>query len=356
MKIYNRHIIRSLIFPFVAICFGLTSLVWLTQVLRLISLLDKGIGVTSFLSLTLLITPSLLFVIVPIALFCSVMYIYQRMHMEREIIIYETSTLSYWQLAKPAVSFACYVTIFSYVLSFYLLPYSNNRLKANIQSFRNNFASALIQEQSFNSITKFITVFVSKKNSHNELQNVILFDNRKKNKPIIMLAEKAKIMLKDNMPFCHLTNGHRQTIDANGMLETLHFDNLTISLVSRRDVVRRNKELQSRYMHELFFVEDRGEPLRNAKLIAEGNQRIIWPLMNIIVTILVLSIFIPGERNTRRSNNKILIASGLVVVFIMSNFILSTLSHINAYFHFIIYLNLLIPLIPSYFLFKRKSL
>ena len=68
MRRYFAYIFRQLIGPMLVVTFSLTGVIWLTQSLRFIDLIiNKGLSFWLFLYLTLLLLPSLLTVILPIA-------------------------------------------------------------------------------------------------------------------------------------------------------------------------------------------------------------------------------------------------------------------------------------------------
>ena len=65
----GQYIIKNILLPFVIITFSITILVWITQVLKLLYLIDKGVDPIHFLRTIVLILPSLLFVLLPIDCF-----------------------------------------------------------------------------------------------------------------------------------------------------------------------------------------------------------------------------------------------------------------------------------------------
>ncbi|MCC8484007.1 MAG: LptF/LptG family permease, partial [Rickettsia endosymbiont of Labidopullus appendiculatus] len=87
MLIYKRYIIRNIVPSLVLIIFSVTSLVWITQILKMLYLIDKGIKAQDFLNLIILIIPSLLFILLPFATIVAVIYTYNALSERRQIII-----------------------------------------------------------------------------------------------------------------------------------------------------------------------------------------------------------------------------------------------------------------------------
>src|SRR5579871_4570028 len=108
---YSNYIARHLINSMLLITFSLTSIVWLTQALRFIDfIVNQGVSIMVFLQLTLLLIPSLLLMILPPALFCSVLFVYNELKLDSELIVMQAAGLSRWRLAFPALQVAALVT------------------------------------------------------------------------------------------------------------------------------------------------------------------------------------------------------------------------------------------------------
>lgn len=91
MLLYRKYFIKNILPLLIVITFSMTSLVWITQVLKLLYLFDKGIKVMDFLSLIILVLPTLLFILLPIITVITIIYIYNNLKIERQLIILQTS-------------------------------------------------------------------------------------------------------------------------------------------------------------------------------------------------------------------------------------------------------------------------
>lgn len=101
MQIYQRYIIHNIFNAFVVICFVIISVVWITQVLKLLYLIDLGIGLGHFLQLVVLIIPWLLFIILPLVTICATLYTYNHLTGSRQLLLLRSFGLSNTQLAIP---------------------------------------------------------------------------------------------------------------------------------------------------------------------------------------------------------------------------------------------------------------
>ena len=114
----TRYILRQLVGPFLFVTLTLTGIVWLTQSLRFLELIiNRGLSVGGFLYLTLLLLPSFLTIILPIAAFTSILYVYYRLEIDSEIIVMRAAGLSHTTLMRPAFLLAVGVTAMTFALT-----------------------------------------------------------------------------------------------------------------------------------------------------------------------------------------------------------------------------------------------
>src|SRR5271154_4362240 len=118
MHQYSKYIARHLVNSTLLITFSLTSIVWLTQALRFIDfIVNQGVSVVIFVKLTLLLIPSLVLMILPPSLFCAVMFVYNKLKTDSELIVMQAAGISRWRLAIPAMQVAAGVMLVAYFIS-----------------------------------------------------------------------------------------------------------------------------------------------------------------------------------------------------------------------------------------------
>lgn len=356
MKIYEKTIIRHLFSPFLMVLAVITSVVWLVYTMRLLYLIDRGIGFFNFLYLSILTIPSLMTIIIPVATICTCLYSLHKMNREQEITILENIGLNYYQIGKPFLKFAAIITLFGYLISLYLLPLSYSILRDKLQFMRDNFASALVREKVFSQVTKKITIYVDKKLSKDLFEGVIIFDFRENNDPAVLFAEHGKMEIQEQGPYFELVNGNRQSVDTSGNLQNLHFDSFKVHIANPPSTSKRNIDLKEKYLFDLLFPDPNESKKYIYKHLAEGNQRLIWPLFNLIIVALVASINLASERTRTFSYTRPLASILIVLFLIIANIILSTLSVVKPAFNIILYFNLLLGVGISMFYFRKKLL
>ena len=312
---YTRYLIKSLTHPLVFITLSMTGILWLTQSLRFIDLIiNNGLSVGMFVYLTVLLMPSLLGIVLPIALYSTVIYVYNKLLMESELMILENAGLSKFALARPAIIVAILVALIGYSISLYLLPASYREFK-DLQSFvRNNYASLLLQEEVFNTPMKGLTVYIRKREDTGILRGIFVHDNRNPEQPVTMIAQQGKLVRTSAGPQFVLRDGNRQEVDNNeGRLSLLSFESYTLDLsLYTNTTPTRWREPQERYLHELFWpddMDDKDTIRLHDKLLAEAHQRLTWPLYSIALTLLGASTLLSGQFNRRGQRKRILVAT-----------------------------------------------
>lgn len=315
---YSSYIIRNLAGSAILITASLTSIVWLTQALRHIDfIINRGVSFGTFLYLSSLLIPSLLLLILPIGLFCGVLFTYNKLINDSEMIVLKSAGLSRWQLAKPALLIAVGSTMFGYAISLYFLPATYREFK-DMQSFlRNNYASLLLQEEVFNTPVDGLTVFIREREQNGILKGILVHDTRIPNSPVTMMAQEGKLVQTGKGPRFILGHGNRQEI-RDHRLSLLNFDSYTLDIsFYTAHTESRVREPAERYLNELF------DPARLSdkeivEMHAEAHQRLSWPFYSIVLTLIALSFLLTGDFNRRGQWKRVSLAVGVGSIAVLS--------------------------------------
>ena len=112
----TRYILGQMMAPLAFVTLSLTAVVWLIQSLQFVDMIiNRGLSASRFLYLTILLTPGFLALILPIALFCAILYTYHRLTYDSEIMVMRAAGLSQRALAAPALVMAFVIVALSYL-------------------------------------------------------------------------------------------------------------------------------------------------------------------------------------------------------------------------------------------------
>src|SRR6202049_5181628 len=180
----TRYILRQTLTITLVVGVSFTAAVWLVQSLRLIDLIvNRGLSLGLFLYLAILILPRFVDVVLPIAVFIAILFTYNRLLSESELIVMRAAGMSQTALARPALLAGAFGFVVLLSFSVYFLPQANRSFKDLQFEIRNRFASVLLQEGIFNTLSDSLTIYVRERNGNGELVGLLIHDSRDGDKP-----------------------------------------------------------------------------------------------------------------------------------------------------------------------------
>jgi lipopolysaccharide export system permease protein len=349
MYTYNKYITKTILPTLVVLTVFLTALVWITQILNMLSLIDKGMEIKNFFGLIILLVPYLLFMIIPIIAVISVIYTYSRLQEERQLIVLRSGGINNYDLLKPALIVAAYLTVISYCLSLYLVPITYNRLKIDLSNFRESYITNIIEEKRFNQISKNATIYVDKKNPDHSMNGVVLFDNKIAAQRTIFFAKTGEIIHLDPLKTeFALYKGIRHSYDNEGNLTKLHFDEMLLEISGDAATSNeRSKISLALFIHEMLWPAGEFSPDKQKKLITDGHMRLIWPLYNFVLVFMGLSIFLNFNYSRRHYARQYFYIFLPIVITLYFHFTLQKLSYNDLNYIFLCYMNLFVCIVFS---------
>jgi lipopolysaccharide export system permease protein len=318
MKRLDRYILRQCFGIMIFVTAALSAAIWLAQSLRLIDLIvNRGLSIEIFLYLAALILPRFLDIVLPIGVFIAVLFTFNRLTGESELVVMRSAGLSHLALANPVLLLAGIAFLVLMSLSAYFLPASNRAFKDLQFEIRNRFVSSLIQEGTFTTISDKLTIYIRGRDDRGEVTGLLISDSRDSQKPVTILAERGVFVDSPTGARIVMVNGNRQQFDPESRkLSLLTFDSYTLDLDAWHDApVVRFREAQERFLSELFTPPTDADASLRATFLAEAHQRILVPLSAFSFSLIPLACLLPGELNRRGQLKRVLLAIGLAFAF-----------------------------------------
>jgi lipopolysaccharide export system permease protein len=304
------YVLRQLAGPVGLFIFLLSSVIWLSQSLRLLDLvINRGQSAPTFFYLTLLMLPSLLVVVLPIAFFAGTLYGLHRLNADSELTVMSAAGFSRSQLLAPVLVAAAVVTAATYACSLYIMPFCQRLMKDKEIDIRGDIGAAILNEGQFNTPAPGLTIFMRELAPDGELRGVLVHDERDRLRPTTYLAESgvvaqtaagARLIMvdgtieqgtvqgacrhgpalprkgKESLPKCDTASGF-----APPSLSVLKFKRYVFDL-DQFNGRRQDEELRTseRYLSELLWPVSSGPLKPQARNIyfAEANNRLAAPL------------------------------------------------------------------------------
>jgi lipopolysaccharide export system permease protein len=347
MNRLTRYIFRQCLGATLFVTLGLTAASWLIQSLKLVDLVvNRGVGVGLFAELAILSLPQMLALTLPIGCFVGVLFSYNKMVSDSELVVMRACGLSQDLLAKPALILGGVGMAAMLTMSVYFLPASKNAFKDLEFQIHNQIASVLLQEGTFNTVSDTLTIYVRARDTAGRLEGLLIQDSRDKTKPITLTAEQGLIVQVDNTPRVLMINGTRQLWDpVKQQQDVLTFDRYSLDLNQFRDAPgARMLQAEERYIPDLFFPTDAdNDPVLHAHLLVEGNNRFIGPLYCMTYVLVALAALLTGELNRRGQTKRVLVSFAIVAGLEASSISITNLANRNPAMIPLMYLNALLP-------------
>lgn len=303
MSAISRYLTLQIAAPLAFFVLTLSGVVWLTQSLRMLDvIITKGQTAFTFMIFSLLVLPTVLVLILPVAFFAAILYALHRMQGDHELVVLSATGQSPWAIIRPIMWFSGAMSILVLLLNLWITPAALNELRSRVLEVRADFAASLLREGTFSTPMHGLTVYLRGRNSGGEMLGILVHDNRDLANPVTYMAERGALVKTGLGPRLVMVNGNVQRHDAEtGGLSLLYFDRYTYDLSEfLPGVSDRWKEPEERYLHELFFPEgSAGDLAHIAELRIEGHRRLSAPLYVPAFALIALAVMLTGQFTRR---------------------------------------------------------
>ncbi len=353
MLIHVRYFIIKYIKAFALIGFTITCLMWVSQAMKLLYVITKGVSLFEFVELVLLILPSLLFSILPIITLITTLFVYNNFKENKQILALQTSGLSDVQLVKPAIIASLCITILSLIISSYILPLSYKKLRFRLNDLKSNYISNIIESRKFNQISYYATIYTDYHDGNGNLNGIIIFDKKSPEGQTILYAKSGNFSHRDKKIYFELDEGLRQSYDKNLNPQNMNFDKLFVEIdAGSQDTESGKKKLLEMFLSDMLWPSEDLDVQRQRRLRAEGHMRIIWPIYSLAFTIITLSYFIKIKYSRKTQWSAIIMSIIPAIILSLLHLALQKFAITNNYIIIISYFNLLSAI--SYGIYRLK--
>jgi lipopolysaccharide export system permease protein len=297
----SLYVLKQLIGPTALFTFLLTSVVWLTQSLRLLDLvINRDQSAPTFFYLTILILPSLLVIILPVAFFAGALYGLSRLSTDSELVVMGAAGYSKSQLTLPVMIAAAIVMVFTYVCGLYLMPAGQRAMEDKVLDIRADIGAALLNPGEFNTPAKDLTVFIRDLEADGTIKGVLVHDSRDEKHPTTYLAEHGLLAQTQAGARLIMFDGTIEQSATDGShLSVLKFKSYVFNLDQfsghRVTPLRATSE---RYLGELLWPQEAAglTPRLRQAYLAEAHNRLSAPLYCLAFALVALAAVARGRR------------------------------------------------------------
>lgn len=354
MKILNVYIFKQIFIGFLLVCFSLLAMLWLTQSLRFVEMVTRqGLPVYLFAEMTSLLMPRIFNILSPVAAFVTVLFVYNRLIADRELVVMQSAGISPWQNSKAAVFLGILMALFNVFVMNWGIPWSESKFRDLEWRVKNNLTQMVFREGEFTSLKNGITVFIDKHEDDGSVSGIFVSDESKPNLKVTLTAEKGRIIQTEKGPRILFINGVRQEMNTKDYkFSTLSFSRYSAEFNNIESRKKKDQTVREKSVFELLRSgrDNTLDDHTQRKNIVEGNRRVLYPLYNLLFALLACVGLLVGNFN-RRGQTKIITVEVLSMIIILGGDLAFTnLAGRSLMVLPLLYLNCLLPLFICFYL------
>lgn len=357
----TRYLFKNLFNATIFIALTLTLVIWLTQSLKLLELVansDAPPGM--FIQLVALTLPKFLEIILPLSLVIAVLFTYNKMIMDNEIIVLRACGVDQYALARPAIALAVGTSLFLFIVSAWISPLCIAQVQNLRHTIKTQYSAFLLREGVFNTFGNSLTIYLRERRGNGDMMGLMIHDAREKEKPpVTVTAKKGRIEMNGDIPNIVVFNGMRQQVDAGtGALSKLYFERYTIEIKGLEGSAEDHwREPAERTLPELFTPDlTQKRDRANVELfLADAHHRIATPWNALSFTMSALAVLLLGPFNRRGQHIKIVFGVGVILLTQVLNLAFTNVAKKHLGAAPLIYANTLLPVLLSAYLLHMRG-
>lgn len=327
MNTINRYILKQLVIALVFSTTALMGMLWLLNSLKFFDdFLQKSLSLSVFFKMTALLMPGFLTIFLPIALFGVVLFVYNRLSLDRELMVLQSAGLSSFQIGWPALFLGLIGMVFCFYLTLFAVPKLERDFNQLNFEIRHEMGRSSLEEGAFTEMSRGLTIYVRAFAPNGDLQDILIHDDSNDEVEIIITARRGALTQDEGATRIVMVNGVRQERNRQtGRVSFLYFDSQSIPLddSAAQEAIRVPKS-RERPITELFTLttEDHMVPGRPQtftesavrRMRMEGHQRLSKPLAAVSFVLLALGTLMTGNFDRQNRQGRVMASAALVVL------------------------------------------
>lgn len=300
MARYDRYILSQLLVLFGFFSLVLISVYWVNQAVDLFdSLLADGQNVAVFLEFTALSLPQIMLLVLPVSAFVAVLYIFNRMISESELVVLQTAGLGPLRLLRPVFIFSLILAVLIAVPAHILAPAARTEFNDRSTEVSRDLAGRILQAGEFIHPTGGVTVFIREITELGEFRDIFLQDRSDPEAETTYTAQRALLVRAEGGPRLVMFDGLAQTrLAAGDRLAVVQFDDFTYDLGGLIDIPEeRLRDIRELPTPVLLFADDAVAELFGSTPVAMrfvAHDRIVKALFALFIPVIGAATLMTG--------------------------------------------------------------
>ena len=317
-KLIYRSFLKDILTFFVLSTLSLSLVVWVIQSVNYLDLVSEdGHSLKVYFLYTLFTLPKIISKILMFSFFISIFYILLKYEENNEILVYWIHGIKKIDFINNILKLSLIVLIIQLLLNLFIVPKTLDTARSYLRSSNIDYFPSLIKSKKFIDAVNNLTIFIEKKNSNGEFENIFLKDKYSEENSQIISAKKGRIIKRGQEHLLILDEGKIINIDEK-KVTNIKFSKTEFNLskyttqstvwpkvqeLKTSDLINCIKFVQSN--NNLRFSNQTGIYNCDTKnlnsIIQETSKRIIKPIYILIVS-LISSLIILRSKDEKNSN------------------------------------------------------
>jgi lipopolysaccharide export system permease protein len=310
----ERYLFRTAIVACISGLVVLTGVVWVTQALRQIDLItSKGQTIMIFLMITGLALPSLVAIILPVALFAGILYTLNKLNGDSELVVMAAAGVSPVRLLRPMALLSGLVYAVVAALYIQVLPWSFGAIEKLTTFVHADFIANFARPGAFSQLESGFVFHFRDRTPDGALHGVFMQDQRDPARFTTYIAEDGKTVDRGGTSYLQLSKGVLLRPQSAGDSSMVTFDDYTIDLSQFIHAVGTMKRPNERTTAQLMAPDpkDRADPALLGHIRSELLDRLASPFYAFAAGLIAFAAL--GQARTTRQGRSLAIAGAILV-------------------------------------------
>ena len=188
-KIIFNNLFKEIVLFFITCSLTLTLIVWILQAVNFLDIVSEdGHSIATYFMYSFMNIPKIFNKLLLLSFFLSLYYILTIYEDRNQTLIFWINGISKSQFLNKLIYLSLLFLIFSFFLSFFIVPFTQDKARSFIRSSSLEFFPSLIKPKKFIDTVENLTIFLDEKNK-NSLKNIIIKDSKDENSQLIIAKE-----------------------------------------------------------------------------------------------------------------------------------------------------------------------
>ena len=307
-KLIFRKLSLDILKFFLIASFCITFIVWIIQAVNLLDLVSEdGHSLKIYTYYITLSLPKIFSRTIIFVFFISIFYIINKYNSSNELIVFWNNGIKKIHFVNFIFKLSIVFLLLQLILNLFVVPKTLDIARIYIKNSNIDFLPKLISEKKFINVVKNLTIFVENYNKDGRIDKIYIKEKIAGDKSKIIIAEKGRIIRKDNNYIFRLYNGGITNIDKNKTYKLkfsetdYDFSKFSTKTITHQKVQQidsftifnciKNNYFEKNFKHKLC---NKREP---ETLIEEMYKRLIIPFYIIIISLVAASLIIEPKSN-----------------------------------------------------------